>query len=257
MRLNLQHWSLLSLLLLLISTSAAAATRFAPVEALLEGATPQTQGLTLELPLVADNGASVDLSLRFDAALAEGDQLEFITLFATENPRADILRASFLDARVEPQLSTRIRLNQSQTVIAVARSQQGQFWIAEQQVRVTVSGCLIGGDETQITSMQQPRIALPRRLQAGRSIDIRTLINHPMETGLTQVIGEPLRAQNLIESFTLELDQQPALHLELHTGVAANPYFRFGLILPASTQASFIWQDQQGEILREERQLQL
>lgn len=250
---------LCSLMLLSLPGTLLAAQwqSFAPVQQALQGSQPATDGLTLDLPLVSEDGSAVPLSVTFSANLPQGDSLKSLRIFSTGNPNPEVIDFIFHDPGVVADLSTRIRLNESQTVIALATSESGKTWITEREVRVTVSGCLMRSDEQADGGMQNPRIALPRRLQANQVIEIRTLINHPMETGLRRNSEGVLLPQNLIKNMQLLLDQQPALEARFYTGTSANPYVRLNLKLAASSKAAFIWQDQQGQNLIEQRELQL
>ena len=236
---------------------AASWTSFAPVQEALQGVEPQTSGLELDLPLVSEDGSSVPLTVRFQGQLAAEDQIKTLRVFSTGNPNPEVIDFHFQDSRVLPNLATRVRLNASQTVIALAISESGQAWVTERDVRVTVSGCLMRSDEEADAGMQNPRIALPRRMSAGQVAEIRTLINHPMETGLREDEQGHLLPQKLVESLTLQLDDEQAFQATFHTGTSANPYLRLQVKLPESSEASFIWRDQQGRQLEEERSLEL
>ncbi|SFB98533.1 sulfur-oxidizing protein SoxY [Marinospirillum celere] len=230
---------------------------FEPVKKFLDGSQPATSGLKLDLPLVSEDGSSVALEVSFEGQLKSGDQLESIHVFSTGNPNPEIIEFHFMDPRVLPKVATRVRLNETQTVIAVAKSREGATWVTEREVRVTVSGCLMRSDEDAEAGMQNPRIALPRRMSAGQALDVRTLINHPMETGLREDAQGKLIDQNLIEAFRLQLGGETVFRAGLHTGTAANPYIRVQLKLDTSTPAVFSWKDQQGQEVQEEREFQL
>ncbi len=85
------------------------------VAAFTGGATPAEGGITLDIPEIAENGASVPVTVTAPGATA-------IALFATANPNPGI--ASFQD------------------VIAVAKLGDGTFVRTTAQVMVTVGGCV-------------------------------------------------------------------------------------------------------------------
>lgn len=252
--------TLLNLVVLCAFSLPAMATswqQFAPLQQVLNGKTPEAQGLQLDLPLVSEDGSAVSLSVRFTGNLAADDALVSIRIFATGNPRAEVIDFLFQDASAIADLSTRIRLNESQTVIALATSRSGKHWVVERDVRVTVSGCLMRSDEQADGGMQNPRIALPRRIQKGQVFEVRTLLNHPMETGLREGPDGRLLPQNLVKSLQVQLAGQPAFETRFHSGTSANPYVRFNLNVQNNTTARFIWTDQQDRQLVEQRDLQL
>lgn len=231
--------------------------QFAPAQQVLNGNTPGTQGLQLDLPLVSEDGSAVPLSVKFTGHLAADDSLASIRIFATGNPRAEVIDFLFQDASALADISTRIRLNESQTVIALATSRSGKHWVAERDVRVTVSGCLMRSDEQADGGMQNPRIALPRRIQKGQAFEVRTLLNHPMETGLREGSDGKLLPQNLVHSLQVQLGDKPVFETRFHSGTSANPYVRFNLNTQNSATARFIWTDQQDRQLVEQRDLSL
>ena len=240
-----------------LSLLAAEPADFAPVAELLAGSTPQTAGLKLDLPSVSEDGSAVAVGIRFDGQLAEGDRLASLHLFATENPKPELITFRLLSDQTLPDFNTRIRLNESQQVIAVAISEQGHSWISAKDVRVTISGCLVRDPDAEvITDMQNPRIALPRRIKAGEPIELRTLISHPMETGLREAADGSLIPQNLIQNLQLTIDEQPALEVQFANGTAANPYVRL-MVQGQGRELGFRWQDQQGAEVVEKRQLPL
>lgn len=244
----------------LASTNLGAATNpasFAPVTTLLAQSVPQTSGLKLDLPSVAEDGSAVPLGIQFTGQLAPEDKLVSLHVFATANPKPELISFQFLSAQALPDFNTRIRLNESQTVIAVALSEQGHSWISSQAVRVTISGCFVR-ENKQVAEiqMQNPRVALPKRIQANQPVELRTLITHPMETGLRSAPDGSLIPQNLVQNLQLSIDSQPALKVQFHNGTAANPYVRF-LIQNSGSDLAFRWQDQQGAEIIEQRQLPL
>ena len=240
-----------------LSLLAAEPAEFAPVAELLAGSTPQTAGLKLDLPSVSEDGSAVAVGIQFDGQLEPGDRLASLHLFATENPHPELIAFRLLSEQTLPDFNTRIRLNESQQVIAVAVSEQGHSWISAKDVRVTISGCLVRDpDEQVVAGMQNPRIALPRRVKHGEPVELRTLISHPMETGLRPDTDGSLIPQNLVQSLQLAIDEQPALEVQFANGTAANPYVRL-VVQGEGKELGFRWQDQQGEEVVEKRQLPL
>jgi sulfur-oxidizing protein SoxY len=59
---------------------------------------------------------------------------------APANPNARVIRFRFSRMSV-PEAATRIRLADSQNVIAVAKMSDGTFFSATRQIKVTIGGC--------------------------------------------------------------------------------------------------------------------
>jgi sulfur-oxidizing protein SoxZ len=97
--------------------------------------------------------------------------------------------------------------------------------------------------------MNQPRIRIPRSARPGEVFEIRTLIEHPMETGLRQEGGRPV-PRNMIRRLEVTLDGAPLLTASLRNGTAANPYHVFFVRLERSGEFSFVWTDEAGRTAR-------
>ena len=90
-------------------------------------------GVLLEVPEIADNGGAVPVRVS-----AEGARR--IALFADANPYPDVAEFTF-GSLVPPAATIRIRLAESQNVIAVAEMADGTFRRTSRRIAVTVGGC--------------------------------------------------------------------------------------------------------------------
>jgi sulfur-oxidizing protein SoxY len=108
------------------------------IKAFTGGRTPVEGRMKLDLPELAENGNTVPLSVAVDAPA--GVQVQEILVVAPANPNARVLRFRFSPASV-PEASTRIRLAETQDVIAVAKLDDGTFLSASRQIKVTIGGC--------------------------------------------------------------------------------------------------------------------
>ena len=229
--------------------------RLDATQQLLGDATPRTQGLELDLPHVSEDGSAVPLTVRFTDGLGEGDYIERIDLFANGNPYPEIATFHLTPLSGKTEISTRVRLNETQQVIAVATSQQGEQFVTAREVRITVSGCLVRSGGTAPEALSNPRVNLPTGMSPGEPAEVRTLINHPMETGLREDANGDLMPRHIIERFHVSLDGETAFEAELHQSVSAKPYLRFYLAPQASGEAEFSWQDNSGNTARHAAEL--
>jgi thiosulfate oxidation carrier complex protein SoxZ len=98
-------------------------------------------------------------------------------------------------------------------------------------------------------SLSPPRIRAPRSARAGEPVEIRTLIEHPMETGLRQD-GARRAPRDMINRLVVRVNGAVALQAELRNGAAANPYHVFFLRLERTSDIDFTWTDEQGRSAR-------
>jgi sulfur-oxidizing protein SoxY len=96
----------------------------------------------LELPPLIENGNSVTMVVSVDSPMTAADHVRGIHVFNEKNPQPNVI-----DIRLGPRagrasISARIRLADSQKVIAVAEMSDGSFWSDETEVIVTLAACL-------------------------------------------------------------------------------------------------------------------
>lgn len=211
-------------------------------------ATPLTEGLSLELPLVSEDGSSVSLMVRADSPMTEEDFIQSIHLFAARNPSPEIAEFEFTPRAGRAEVTTRVRLNESQTVSAIARTNRNIVLTASRKVRITQSGCLARADTYESSNLMQTRVRVPEKIQAGTPAEVLTLINHPMETGLRQgPDGKPL-PQRIIRSFEAALEGEPVFKVRFYRSISANPYLRFFIAPATSGTLALKWTEDTGRV---------
>jgi sulfur-oxidizing protein SoxY len=106
------------------------------------GERPITPGrVALELPKLAENGAIVPVTVAVDSPMTERDHVKAIHLFAEKNPLPRVLDLYLGSYAGKARVATRIRVGESQSIMAVAVMSDGSLWSAAMQVEVTVGGC--------------------------------------------------------------------------------------------------------------------
>ena len=100
------------------------------------------QRVHLSVPRLADNGHSVPLRVWVDALQSEAEHVKRLIILSCRNPRPLIARFQFKPMETPLSLSTRIRLNGSQRIWALAQLNDETWWGAHAQVEVTESACL-------------------------------------------------------------------------------------------------------------------
>lgn len=99
------------------------------------------------------------------------------------------------------------------------------------------------------------RIVMPSQANKGDIIEIKTLIQHIMETGFRRDdMGKPV-PRDIIGSFGVTYNGAEIFKADLNPGVAANPYFAFSTIATESGELVFTWTDEKGEATIERRKI--
>ena len=106
------------------------------------GAAVATGRVTVDTPRLADNGHSVPLSVRVASPMTPADHVRSITLLSERNPRPVMATFHLGPKSGRAQVTTRVRLNGSQRVRAVAQLSDGSWWSGDAEVEVTESACL-------------------------------------------------------------------------------------------------------------------
>jgi sulfur-oxidizing protein SoxY len=125
----------------------AAATPAAMEEAIgaLVGAAPVKRGkVKLELPPIVENGNTVPLTVTVDSPMSEADHVTGIHIFNEKNPQPYVAAFDLGPRAGKAAVSTRIRLADSQQVVAIARLNDGSFWSDSADVIVTLAACAEG-----------------------------------------------------------------------------------------------------------------
>jgi sulfur-oxidizing protein SoxY len=123
------------------AAAATAAAMEEAVRALVGEATVEHGRVRLELPVIVENGNSVSLTVTVDSPMSEADHVASIHLFNQKNPKPHIAAFHLGPQAGRARVSTRIRLADSQTVVAIARLGDGSFWSDSAEVIVTLAAC--------------------------------------------------------------------------------------------------------------------
>jgi sulfur-oxidizing protein SoxY len=129
--------------------AAPIATSAEATPALLAGAIRDVVGtavvrtgkVKLDVPPLVENGNTVPLTVSVASPMTAEDHVKSIHVFNEKNPQPNV--GNFvLGARAgRAQVSTRIRLADSQKIVAIAKLSDGSFWSASVDVVVTLAAC--------------------------------------------------------------------------------------------------------------------
>jgi sulfur-oxidizing protein SoxY len=94
------------------------------------------------LPPLVENGHLVPLTVRVESPMTEADHVKAIHVFTDKNPLPEVV-SFYLGPRAgRATLSTRVRLADTEDVVAIAQMSDGSFWSERQNVVVTTAACL-------------------------------------------------------------------------------------------------------------------
>jgi len=114
------------------------------IRALVGEATIERGKVKLELPPIVENGNTVPLTVTVDSPISGADHITAIHIFNEKNPQPYVAAFHLGPRSGKAVVSTRIRLADSQQVVAIARLSDGSFWSDSADVVVTLAACAEG-----------------------------------------------------------------------------------------------------------------
>jgi len=90
------------------------------------------------------------------------------------------------------------------------------------------------------------RIQVASPVLRGQAMEVRLLIQHPMETGFRYEFSGTSIAKNVIHSMSAEYGGRVVFRARMGSGVAANPLLQFWVRPDQSGDIRVVWEDDQG-----------
>jgi sulfur-oxidizing protein SoxY len=105
------------------------------------GAVVRTGKVKLDIPPLVENGNTVPMTVTVAHPMEAEDHVRSIHVFNEKNPQPNIANFHLGPHNGRAQVSTRIRLADSQKIVAIAKLSDGSFWSASVDVVVTLAAC--------------------------------------------------------------------------------------------------------------------
>lgn len=93
----------------------------------------------------------------------------------------------------------------------------------------------------------KPRVRIPKKLKRGQLFEVKTIVSHPMETGLRKdkATGKPI-PRNILKELRAQYGGKEVLRAVWHPAVSANPYTAFYVVAEESGPIILTWTDDAG-----------
>ena len=101
----------------------------------------QTGRVKIDVPPLVENGNTVPMTVSVTSPMTESDYVKSIHVFNEKNPLPNVGNFHIGPWVGRAQVATRIRLADSQKVVAIAHMSDGSFWSASTDVIVTLAAC--------------------------------------------------------------------------------------------------------------------
>ncbi len=97
--------------------------------------------VTLVIPPLVENGNLVTMKVSVASPMTKDDHVQAIHIVAEGNPLPNIVSFYLSSRSGRADITTRIRLGDSQRVVAIAHMSDGSFWQGDATTLVTIAAC--------------------------------------------------------------------------------------------------------------------
>lgn len=111
------------------------------VRTLIGDGDPSDAQIAFETPEIAEDGATVPFTVSVESPMTEADHVEAVHIIATRNPWPEIATFYFTALSGRATATSRMRLAETQDVIALAKTTTGETYLTRRLVKVTEGGC--------------------------------------------------------------------------------------------------------------------
>lgn len=95
--------------------------------------------------------------------------------------------------------------------------------------------------------MALARLQVPSTARMGEAVEVRVLVQHPMETGFRREADGRAVPMNVVNRLACTYGGQEVFRAEMGSGIAANPYLAFWIVARSSGEVAVEWVDDKGE----------
>ena len=100
--------------------------------------------VSLDIAPLVENGNAVPMTVAVESPMTATNYVKAIHVFNEKNPQPNIISIHLGPRAGKASISTRIRLADSQRVVAIAQMSDGSVWSDEVNVIVTLAACVEG-----------------------------------------------------------------------------------------------------------------
>ncbi len=117
-------------------------TMAAAIKALVGEADVRKGRVSLDIPPLVENGNSVPVTVTVESPMTTADFVKSIVLFNERNPQPNVAHFHLGPRAGRATVSTRIRLGDSQNIVAIVQMSDGSFWSDSAELIVTLPACV-------------------------------------------------------------------------------------------------------------------
>ena len=202
-----------------------------------------SDAIDITAPSHAENGAIVQVAVH-----SHIPNTESIAILVEKNPTA-LLANTMFNHGAESSIVTRIKMAETSDIKVIVKA-GNRYFTASKKVIVLENGCGgISSTNEQFKSSIKIRAKQLKNkaLKNKNLVQIKAIITHPMHTGRGKDETGQLIPAHFIQHITITHLNQPAVTMQLGTGISKNPYLTFHLAGVKLGDAIVVaWQDNLG-----------
>jgi sulfur-oxidizing protein SoxY len=120
---------------------ATPAMQSSAIRQVVGDAAVKTGKVKLDVPPLVENGNTVPMTVSVDSPMTPDNHVKSVHVFNEKNPQPNVGNFYLGPNAGRAQVSTRIRLADSQKITAIAKLSDGTFWSASVDIIVTLAAC--------------------------------------------------------------------------------------------------------------------
>jgi len=101
----------------------------------------ESDKVKLRVPVIAENGAVVPVKVAVKSPMTEKDYVQSIHILNTKNSNSRCTDIRLTTKNAEAKFASRVKLSESQNIVAIVGLSDGTFIKATKSVKVTIGGC--------------------------------------------------------------------------------------------------------------------
>jgi len=179
-----------------------------------------SKDIEITAPGRAENGAIVQVAVNSRIPKSEA-----IAILVDKNPTALIGNYMFNDGAV-PNMVTRIKMAETSDIKVIVKAGD-RYYTASKKVVVLENGC--GGTSPANALFKSSMKIRAKQMKESDVVQVKAIITHPMHTGSGKDDFGNIVPAHFIQIITIKHNDQPAVEMQLGTGIAKNPYLTFHL----------------------------
>ncbi len=103
----------------------------------------------------------------------------------------------------------------------------------------------------------KPRVRMPQSAKKGEIIEIKTLVQHPMESGQRKDAQGNTIPRRIINAMTARFNGKDVFSGKLEPAIAVNPYLAFSMRVQEAGTLELTWTDDDGSVYKSEHKVSL